>query len=162
SLTASTTDGCNIVLLGLDLGPEDEIVTTHSEHFGLLGPLHASGARVVVVPPDPDAILAAVGARTRLVAASAGVWTPGPRLSQLAGLCAAIELLPEWAYQQSAATAARGRELLAPLVAVESGDATLVAFRPEGDEPAELVRRLAESGVVVREIPGTGLVRVSC
>src|SRR5213076_1086091 len=83
-------------------------------------------------------------------------------LSQLAGLCAAIELLPEWAYQQSAATAARCRELLAPLVAVESGDATLVAFRPEGDEPAELVRRLAESGVVVREIPGTGLVRVSC
>ena len=27
SLTSSTTDGCNIVLAGLDLGPEDEIVT---------------------------------------------------------------------------------------------------------------------------------------
>ena len=46
SLTGSTTDGCNIVLGGLDLGPEDEVVTTREEHFGLLGPLHASGARV--------------------------------------------------------------------------------------------------------------------
>ena len=48
ALTASTTDGCNIVLAGLELGPDDEIVTTTDEHFGLLGPLHASGARVVV------------------------------------------------------------------------------------------------------------------
>ena len=51
ALTGSTTDGCNIVLAGLDLQPEDEIVTTTEEHFGLLGPLHASGARVVVVEP---------------------------------------------------------------------------------------------------------------
>ena len=28
ALTGSTTDGCNIVLAGLDLQPEDEIVTT--------------------------------------------------------------------------------------------------------------------------------------
>ena len=28
ALTRSTTDGCNIVLAGLDLGPDDEIVTT--------------------------------------------------------------------------------------------------------------------------------------
>ena len=49
SLTGSTTDGCNIVLSGLRLQPGDEVVTTDSEHFGLIGPLHASGARVVVV-----------------------------------------------------------------------------------------------------------------
>src|SRR3954454_11027376 len=48
ALTSSTTDGCQIVLAGLDLGPEDEIVTTDAEHFGLLGPVHASGARVRV------------------------------------------------------------------------------------------------------------------
>jgi selenocysteine lyase/cysteine desulfurase len=35
-----------------------------------------------------------------------------------------------------------------------------VAFRAE--EPPALVARLAEEGVVVREIPKTGLVRVSC
>ena len=32
AITASTTDGCNIVLAGLDLGPEDEVVTTTDEH----------------------------------------------------------------------------------------------------------------------------------
>ena len=42
ALTASTTDGCNIVLAGLELGEGDEIVTTTDEHFGLLGPLHMS------------------------------------------------------------------------------------------------------------------------
>ncbi len=68
ALTASTTDGCNIVLAGLGLGPDDEIVTTTDEHFGLLGALGASGARVVVVDPDPDAIRAAVTPRTRLLA----------------------------------------------------------------------------------------------
>jgi L-cysteine/cystine lyase len=34
ALTTSTTDGCNIVLSGLDLGPEDDVVTTDSEHPG--------------------------------------------------------------------------------------------------------------------------------
>ena len=77
SLTGSTTDGCNIVLGGLGLGPEDEVVTTREEHFGLLGPLHASGARVVVVDADPEAILAAVTPRTRLLALSQVLWTTG-------------------------------------------------------------------------------------
>ncbi len=80
ALTASTTDGCNIVAAGLGLGPEDEVVTTDSEHFGLVGPLHTSGARVVVVTPDADAILAAVGPRTRLIAVSHVLWTTGVRL----------------------------------------------------------------------------------
>jgi len=256
SLTASTTDGCNIVLLGLDVGPGDELVTTDSEHFGLLGPLHASGARVVVTPPDPDAILAAVSPRTRLIAVSEVLWTTGRRLpvrelrersgvpvlvdgaqsvgavpvsaagvdfytvsgqkwlcgpggtgalhvadperlrvarpsyfaqaghepdgsyevtagavrfdpnwsepTQLAGLRAAIELAPEWAHERAAAIVARCRELLAALAEVEPGDATLIAFRPEGEDPEALVARLSESGVVVRQIPKTGLVRVSC
>src|SRR5262249_22046131 len=80
ALTASTTDGCNIVVAGRGLGPDDEVVTTDSEHFGLLGPLHVSGARVVVARPDPDAILAAVGPRTRLIAISHVLWTTGKRL----------------------------------------------------------------------------------
>jgi L-cysteine/cystine lyase len=80
SLTGSTTDGCNIVLAGLDLRPEDEIVTTTEEHFGLLGPLHASGARVLAVEPDPAAILGAVTSRTRLLALSQVIWTSGRAL----------------------------------------------------------------------------------
>jgi L-cysteine/cystine lyase len=254
SLTGSTTDGCNIVLAGLDLRPEDEIVTTSEEHFGLIGPVHASGAHVVVVEPDPDAILAAVTPRTRLLALSQVLWTSGRALpvrelreqtrvpvlvdgaqsvgsipvdaagldfltisgqkwlcgpdstgalvvadperlrvarpsyfsqsahepsgsfepaagaarfdpgwlssAVLAGLLAALDVRPEWAYERAAAMAARCRELLAPLVELVPGDATLVAFRAE--EPPALVARLAEEGVVVREIPKTGLVRVSC
>ena len=77
SLTSSTTDGCNIVLAGLDLGPDDEIVITGEEHFGLTGPVHASGARVVVADADPEAILAAVTPRTRLLAISQVLWTSG-------------------------------------------------------------------------------------
>jgi L-cysteine/cystine lyase len=77
ALTSSTTDGCNIVIAGLGLAPEDEVVTTTDEHFGLVGPLHASGARVVVVPPDAEAIAAAVTRRTRLLALSHVLWTTG-------------------------------------------------------------------------------------
>jgi L-cysteine/cystine lyase len=77
ALTASTTDGCNIVLAGLELGPDDEIVTTADEHPGLLLPLHASGAHVVVAGPEPEEILGAVTARTRLLALSHVLWTTG-------------------------------------------------------------------------------------
>jgi len=77
TLTTSTTEGCNIVLGGLGLGPDDEIVTTTDEHFGLLGALATSGARIVVVAPDPDAIRAAVTPRTRLLALSQVIWTTG-------------------------------------------------------------------------------------
>ena len=80
ALTTSTTEGCGIVLRGLGLGPGDEIVTTTDEHFGLLGPLGASRARVVVVPPDPERIAAAVTARTRLIATSRVLWTTGAAL----------------------------------------------------------------------------------
>ena len=84
ALTTSTTEGCNIVVSGLDLGAEDEIVTTDVEHFGLLGALHVSGARVRVarirdLPAEQalDAIVAETGPRTRLVAVSHVAWTTG-------------------------------------------------------------------------------------
>ena len=51
--------------------------STTDEHFGLLGPLGASPARVVVVPPDPERIAAAVTRRTRLIATSLVLWTTG-------------------------------------------------------------------------------------
>ena len=84
ALTTSTTEGCNIVLSGLRLRPEDEVVTTDTEHFGLLGPLHASGARVRVariraLPPEQalETILAEVGPKTRLLALSHVSWQTG-------------------------------------------------------------------------------------
>ena len=80
ALTDSTTRGCQVVLSGLGLGPEDEVVTTDQEHFGLTGPLHASGARVVLTDADEEAILAAVTPRTRLIATSHVLWTTGRRL----------------------------------------------------------------------------------
>jgi L-cysteine/cystine lyase len=80
ALTESTTRCCQIVLAGLDLSSDDEIVTTDQEHFGLLGALHVSGARVVVAEADEDALLAAVTPRTRLIAVSHVLWTTGRRL----------------------------------------------------------------------------------
>ena len=77
ALTASTSEGCATVVRGLRLEPQDEIVTTTDEHFGLLGPLGASAARVVVVAPDPEQMLAAVTPRTRLIATSQVLWTTG-------------------------------------------------------------------------------------
>ena len=84
ALTNSTTDGCNIVLSGLDLAANDEVVTTDSEHPGLLAPLGASPAsvRVAQVTARPtsealEAILAQVTPRTRLIALSHVLWTTG-------------------------------------------------------------------------------------
>ena len=258
ALTSSTTDGCNIVLAGLDLRPEDEVVTTTDEHFGLLGPLYMSGARVVVVPPDPDRIVSAVTPRTRLLAVSQVLWTTGQVLpvhelqartglpilvdgaqsvgavavaargldfftvsgqkwlcgpeatgalvvsdperlrvarpsyfSQqdyepngaftpwpdarrfdpiwvpsglMAGLQAAIVLRPEWSFERAALMAERCRELLCEAgadVVIPAERATLVSWRVHGEEPEVVVQRLAAEGVIVRELPGTGLVRAS-
>jgi L-cysteine/cystine lyase len=258
ALTASTTDGCNIVLAGLELGPGDEIVTTTDEHFGLLGPLHASGARVVVAEPHPERIEAAVTSRTRLVALSHVLWTTGAvlpvhelreatglpilvdgaqsvgvmpvdvggldyytisgqkwlcgpegtgalvvadpdalhvghpsYLSQdgyeqdgrfepkagaarfdpnliagphTAGLQAAIRAIPEWAHERAAEMAERFRSRLADAgcdVVVPEARATLVSWHVPADESADVVARLAEAGVIVRDLPGRGLVRAS-
>jgi len=254
ALTGSTTDGCNIVLAGLGLGRDDEIVTTTDEHPGLLLPLHASGARVVVADPEADAILAAVTTRTRLLALSHVLWTNGRVLpvhelkartglpilvdgaqsvgaipvdargldfytvsgqkwlcgpdgtgalvvahadalrigrpsyfaqtsfepdgsfvaregaarfdpgwlsaSALAGALVALEIAPEGRYERAAEQAARCRALLDGKVELVAGEATLVSFRH--DNCAGLVARLAEDDVLVREIPGRDLVRISC
>ena len=86
ALATSTTNGCNIVLAGLGLGPEDEIVTTDGEHFGLLGALAVSPARVRVarvreLPPEDalDVLIAQVTPRTRLLALSHVCWMSGNR-----------------------------------------------------------------------------------
>ena len=257
ALTASTTDGCNIVVAGLDLQPGDEVVTTSDEHFGLIGPLHASGARVVVVPPDADALVAAVTPRTRLFALSHVLWTTGQVLpvhelreetglpilvdgaqsvgaipvdargldfltisgqkwlcgpdatgalvvadperlrvarpsyfsrqehepdgsfvpwpsarrfehgwipsGSLSGLLAAIESHPVWRFDHASAMAERCRELLRAEghdVVVPTERATLVSWRV-GEESETVVKQLADAGVIVRELPGTGLVRAS-
>ena len=80
ALTDSTSRGCATVLTGLGIRPADEVVITGDEHFGLTGPVHASGARVVVTDASEDAILAAVTPRTRLIATSHILWTTGRRL----------------------------------------------------------------------------------
>jgi selenocysteine lyase/cysteine desulfurase len=264
ALTTSTSEGCNVVLNGLGLGADDEVVTTDAEHFGLIGPLAASAAIVRVArvrekPADEalDAILAEVCPRTKLIALSDVLWVTGHRLpwrevrrrtdlpvlvdgaqsvaavpvdatdadfytvsaqkwlcgpdlsgalyvrnpdelrvaqpsylsqreydllactfepheganrfdthftpfATIAGLLAAFAIHPDWRYERSAQTAARARERLAERVDVvtEPGHSTLVSFR--ADEPESTVERLAKRGVVVRELPGTGLVRVSC
>jgi L-cysteine/cystine lyase len=84
ALTSSTTEGCNIVVAGLRLRPEDEVVTTDTEHFGLIGPLQASGATIRVArvrgrPPEQalETILAEVRPHTRLLALSHVSWQTG-------------------------------------------------------------------------------------
>jgi len=80
ALVESTSRGCATVLAGLGLTGEDEVVTTDHEHFGLTGPLYATGARVVIVDADEAALLAAITPRTRLIATSHVLWTTGRRL----------------------------------------------------------------------------------
>jgi L-cysteine/cystine lyase len=258
ALTASTTDGCNIVLAGLDLGPDDEVITTTDEHFGLIGPLHTSRARVVVADPDPEAIVSAVTSRTRLLALSHVLWTTGqvlpvhelrehtglpilvdgaqsvgtipvdargldfytvsgqkwlcgpegtgalvvadpdglrvgrpsylsqqryepdgmfeprdgaarfdPNLTPnaaLEGLRVALDAPPPWRFTRATATAERLRTMLREAgeeVVVPEERATLVSWRAPADASAGVVRQLAEAGVIIRDLPGRGLLRAS-
>jgi L-cysteine/cystine lyase len=87
ALVSSTTNACNIVLSGLGLGEEDEVITTDGEHFGLIGPLLASPAKVRVAhvrdaaPDDaPRLVLEQVTERTRLIAISHVSWVTGNSL----------------------------------------------------------------------------------
>jgi L-cysteine/cystine lyase len=88
ALTTSTSDGLGRVLAGLDLGPDDEIVTSDQEHPGLLGPLLAARQRGVTVRAVPFARIAeAVTENTTLVAVSHVSWVGGevlaPALAEL-------------------------------------------------------------------------------
>jgi L-cysteine/cystine lyase len=94
ALTTSTTEGCNIAIGGLGIGPGDEVVTTDSEHPGLFGGLVASGAtlRIAAIRDVPAAdILPALEAqitpRTRLIGVSHVSWLTGAVLpiAELAG-----------------------------------------------------------------------------
>ena len=144
---------------------------TVSAQKWLCGP-DATGALYV---RDPDAL------PPRLVAypsaasydIAAGSWEPKPGAlrfdrtftpaSALAGLEAALVDLPAGRFERARDLARRCRELLLERgvdVATEPDQATLVSFRPAGD-PTAAVAALYERGVVVRELPGTGLVRAS-
>jgi L-cysteine/cystine lyase len=83
-------------------------------------------------------------------------------LSSTAGLLAAFDVHPEWRFERALATGARCRDLLSERfdVVTPPGHSTLVSFRHEDTEGT--VKRLYERGVIVRDLPGTGLVRVSC
>jgi L-cysteine/cystine lyase len=87
-------------------------------------------------------------------------WTPPP---SLAGLDAALDVVPEGSLERAADMAARCRELVDEKADVVTApdQATLVSFRVDGDS-GELVKRLYEHGVIVRDIPSLGWLRVSC
>jgi len=220
--------------------------------------LAQEGARVVVVPPDPDSIVAAVTARTRLLALSHVLWTTGQvlpvhelrertelpilvdgaqsvgtipvstsgldfytvsgqkwlcgpegtgalvvaepaalrvarpaYLSQasyepdgafdprpgarrfdpnvtpnalIAGMRAALAAQPDWGFERGMQIAERFRERLAEAgadVVVPEERATLVSWRVPVAESSGVVARLAEAGIIVRDLPGRGLVRAS-
>jgi L-cysteine/cystine lyase len=84
-------------------------------------------------------------------------------MPSLAGLSAALDAPPEWRFERVAEIAAACRTALAERfeVVTKPDQAGLVSFRPEGD-PVETVERLREQDVIVRELPGRNLIRVSC
>jgi selenocysteine lyase/cysteine desulfurase len=78
ALTTSTSEGVGAVLAGIDLRRGDEIVTSDSEHPGLIGPLIAARQRGVGIRAVPIADVAdAVTAATTLVAVSHVSWITG-------------------------------------------------------------------------------------
>ncbi len=88
ALMHSTTDAINAIVLALGLGMGDHIVTTRSEHAGVLGPVYAAralgvGVELVDVGDGGDdertlaAIEAAITPATRLVVVSHVLWTTG-------------------------------------------------------------------------------------
>jgi L-cysteine/cystine lyase len=92
-----------------------------------------------------------------------GSWTPA---ASIAGLLASLSFAAtagEDRFKRARQAAEHCRTLLLEHgadVITEPDQATLVSWRAE--EPEALVDRLAEQGVVVRDLPGTGLVRASC
>jgi L-cysteine/cystine lyase len=81
----------------------------------------------------------------------------------LAALEVALRTAPPSRYDDARALTDRCRELLSGRfdVITQPDQGTLVTFVPEG-ESAGTVARLLEADIVVRDIPETGWVRVSC
>src|SRR4051812_39807410 len=78
AMKTSTSDGLGSVLAGMDLGPGDEIVTSDTEHPGLLGPLVVARQRGVTVRAVPlKHVAEAVSASTTVVACSHVNWVNG-------------------------------------------------------------------------------------
>ena len=84
ALSTSTTGGCHIIINGLALGRDDEILTTDLEHHTFLTALHACAAKVRVLeiskvaPGDEAGAFAqASNDRTALIAASHVSWKNG-------------------------------------------------------------------------------------
>jgi len=102
-----------------------------------------------------------------------GAWEPKPGAarfdtgfapaSSLAGLEAALTDLPAGRFERARALAEHCRELLLAAgheVVTERGQATLVAFRAHED-PVAVRGRLYDAGVILRDMPGTDLLRAS-
>jgi L-cysteine/cystine lyase len=85
---------------------------------------------------------------------------PVPSLS---GLEAALAGAPEWRFAAAREITGRFRDALCERfeVVTAPGQGTLVSFRVPGDA-AEAVARLFEAGVIARDVPETGWIRVSC
>ncbi len=82
----------------------------------------------------------------------------------LEGLRVALDAQPSWCFAHAAATADRLRDLLRDAgadVVVPDERATLVSWHVPLDESAAVVARLARADVIVRDLPGRGLVRAS-
>ena len=88
ALTTCTSEGIVRVLIGLDLQPGDEVLTSTDEHPGLNGPLAAARTqRGVEVRSVPFAELAdAVTPATKLVACSHVNWIDGRLAPDFSGL----------------------------------------------------------------------------
>lgn len=89
-------------------------------------------------------------------------WIPSASLAGLLESLAFAAEVGEERFAYARAAAERCRELVARRadVVTDPGQGTLVTWKAA--DPEEQVRRLAERGVVVRDLPGTGWVRASC
>jgi len=155
----------------LAVDPRGADFYTVSGQKWLCGP-DLTGALYVAEPEAlPPKLLAYPGAESYDIAA--GTWVPkeGARrldptfgaASSLAGFEAALSHLPPGRFERAAELAARCRSLLLERghdVVTFAGQGTLVSWRHDGDTAAAAAA-LYERGVVIRELPGTGLLRAS-
>jgi L-cysteine/cystine lyase len=90
-------------------------------------------------------------------------WTPSASAVGLLESLAFAQEAGEDRFEHARAMAARCCELLAQRVEVitEPDQATLVTWKAEGDA-TEALARLAEAGVIARELPDLGWLRASC